>query len=205
LVILVAIIGVRADMDLGGVGLQESHGIDSEVAHVISHHEGQVAHVVFIVEDYDVISHLRASPFIVNHISQLVLGAHKHGNRDVTLQILERNNGGSILTIHNLVVLGAIVVFVEVVSESELTKVVQALERSSRGEVAHVNIESIRVVERDVFIADKLHTQLTDGREDSTDHLEQGGVEPAGREELIDSKSLAEIFDECVIAGENGQ
>ena len=139
---LVVIIGVRADMNLRRIGFQERHGIYGEVTHVISNHEGQVAHIVLVVED-DSVSHLRASPFIVYHIRQLVLGAHEHCNGDVTLQILERNNWWSRLAVHNLVITGAIVVFVEVISQSELAEVIQALERGSRGEVAHIDVESI--------------------------------------------------------------
>lgn len=55
------------------------HCINSPVAHVFGHHEGNVTEFVLLIERH-ILDHLLMSPSVVLWVSQSIFGSNEHGN-----------------------------------------------------------------------------------------------------------------------------
>ena len=78
---------------------------------------------------------------------------------------------------------------------------VKAFERGARREVTHVHIQPIAVVQVGILVTEKVYTEFTEFWDNSTHKSHESGIDPVGREHIIDAKELAGFKDQFIVVG----
>lgn len=166
--------------------LEQVHDAFTEVGHILADHEGEMASIDLLVVD-DVVADCVAGPARISEVSQNVLSAGEHGNRDAS-DVLEGNEVRRPMRENSGVVIGP---DLETILFQVLGVVQNRLDRSAVRFVAHVYSKAVRIIE--VWVV--CHEQFSDELAKLGDVRaeERGGSrgEPVSAEELVNAEHIA--------------
>jgi len=178
--------------------VKKIHSINCEETHIFSNQEGQMSKVVFVIVHHCSL-HLRMSPLIVSSISKFISLSHKHGNRDLPLDVLNGNYGRCWLSIDLLILTLSIVIVLELRWLNKLSIMNKTVKRGSWGEVTHIDSESIWIIKVNIFITDKVNSEFAKFWNSSTNELHGSSSGPVGWEQVIDSKKFAGVDNQSIM------